>query len=1103
MLDASLTRKITVPTLPSVMLHRHALIAQLQEAFASQITAGRRASRYRLVLCCAPAGYGKTTLLADFACSTPLPCCWYFLDHTDADPVVFLRTLLTSVRQIFPSFGVVLDPLFTSLSSHQQDEEMKHYYAALHALCKALNGEIAEPLILIISNYEEIAEDEKITTLVNALLTMLPPHVALLIESRIIPDLAFTPLILRDELRGLSRESLRFSTQDIIELSRLQGGEVLTAAEAEELATSFDGWIAGILLGTRVGQARFRMLTRQVASPLDLQGNAWKEQQRQMLFSYIMDEVLKQDMITASFVQAISILQQIEPAMCDTLLNISDAAERLERLERQGPFLRAQENASGLIYTSHPVMRHLLSEHVQKREPERFRALHRQAAELWRARQNYEQAMYHALTIGADDLASSILLEHADYLLQHGQYETVMRWLYALPSEAQERSSGLLLLQATLLLRQGQHAAAFPLLDRAEALPTISQEANPHSFQARIDLLRSQALFQVGAYHQAQELCQHILLSVSERDVALCAAATLRLGICTCLQGDLPAGMIHLHKALALWAHQPPPAQAIEIHQALANAYNLTGNFSLALHHLARVFAACEQVPDYVAKGYALLSQGLIAQNQGKMTEAEGAFLQALDLARTVTLTQRGETHALGNLASLAVEQGAYMQALVYTEQCLALARTIGNRGVASDALVSRALSYLFLGDPASALLTIEAMDIPEGHVGYEHAWRELTAGLILLTQQRLSEATLRLEKIEAALSASAFKRECLEAKLRLAACRIAQEQGEQALLLLQEVATLLTAHSAYTHLVYIELQRLSALCPVVQTHPQLSALRALLAIAEPVEPTDEQLLLSLPRAESHSARLFIIAFGEPQVLLDGQPVKRWRMARAMELFFFLLAADHPLSKDAILAALWPDDDEQAMRSFHDTIYQLRKLFGVASLVHHQKAYHLDLAACYGKGVFYDVQTFQQAHLEAAQALSLQELTRAKEALLKMVQCYRGEYGRAFYHEWCSFRRDELRAHYLEARRQLAHLFWSEEDWKESAEHWQQMLRLDTCLEEAHLGLMRCYLKQGKRGAALRQYQTCQIALEEEFGAHPGPSLQHLYQRLIGSSAAE
>ncbi len=114
-----------------------------------------------------------------------------------------------------------------------------------------------------------------------------------------------------------------------------------------------------------------------------------------------------------------------------------------------------------------------------------------------------------------------------------------------------------------------------------------------------------------------------------------------------------------------------------------------------------------------------------------------------------------------------------------------------------------------------------------------------------------------------------------------------------------------------------------------------------------------------------------------------------------------------------------------------------------------------------------------------------------------MVQLYRGDFGRAFYHDWCTFRRDELRAAYLDARHQLAQIAWRAENWPESSEQWRHILRLDNCLEEAHYGLMRCYIRMGKRGAALRQYQICQEVLDKELGVQPGQVIQKLYQWLM------
>jgi DNA-binding SARP family transcriptional activator len=114
-----------------------------------------------------------------------------------------------------------------------------------------------------------------------------------------------------------------------------------------------------------------------------------------------------------------------------------------------------------------------------------------------------------------------------------------------------------------------------------------------------------------------------------------------------------------------------------------------------------------------------------------------------------------------------------------------------------------------------------------------------------------------------------------------------------------------------------------------------------------------------------------------------------------------------------------------------------------------------------------------------------------------MTRLYRGDYVQSFYSNWCIARRDALRRAFLDAHHQLALIAWRHQQLDKSIHHWQSTLTIDSCLESAHYGLMRCYLRQGKRGLALRQYQRCVTALRDELNASPGKAIQRQYQRII------
>lgn len=251
---------------------------------------------------------------------------------------------------------------------------------------------------------------------------------------------------------------------------------------------------------------------------------------------------------------------------------------------------------------------------------------------------------------------------------------------------------------------------------------------------------------------------------------------------------------------------------------------------------------------------------------------------------------------------------------------------------------------------------------------------------------------------------------------------------------------------------------------------------------------------------EMQPATLSIRALGEPAIYLHQELITRWRMARAMELCFYLLECGRPMRKEAIITALWPEADEQTTRTFYSTVYYLRQaLGGEGVIVAKGGSYALRLEALYGAEVWYDVQAFEEAQAQAKKLLEKGDDGEAKAHYLRMVELYRGDYVQSFYSDWCTLRRDELRNVYLEARQHLAQIAWREEQIEESILHWQHMLATDSWLEVAHYGLMRCYARQGKRGLALRQYQRCKETLEQEFGAAPSTSIQNLYQRLMGS----
>src|SRR5579885_1519703 len=198
-------RKILAPTLPPVILHRVHLLRVLEEALIADGSGGPTA--YRLLLLCAPAGYGKTTLLADTVKSLSIACCWYFLDRSDGDQGTFLRVLLASIRQRFPDFGSQLDALQATV----EQDQPANYQHLLDAVIDALETDISERCLLALCNYHEVSNNQAINEIVNQLLKRLPPQYTLVLESRATLDLDLTSLIASRQVFSIGSNGLRFS----------------------------------------------------------------------------------------------------------------------------------------------------------------------------------------------------------------------------------------------------------------------------------------------------------------------------------------------------------------------------------------------------------------------------------------------------------------------------------------------------------------------------------------------------------------------------------------------------------------------------------------------------------------------------------------------------------------------------------------------------------------------------------------------------------------------------------------------------------------------------------------------------------------------------
>jgi DNA-binding SARP family transcriptional activator len=255
--------------------------------------------------------------------------------------------------------------------------------------------------------------------------------------------------------------------------------------------------------------------------------------------------------------------------------------------------------------------------------------------------------------------------------------------------------------------------------------------------------------------------------------------------------------------------------------------------------------------------------------------------------------------------------------------------------------------------------------------------------------------------------------------------------------------------------------------------------------------PAESSDLLAL--TPSPPLRMEARAFGQPQVIINGQPITHWRTTKALELFFFLLAHNRAAHREAIIEALWPDLPMGRVDStFRSATYWLRRAIGEEGLLRTSTWYRLN------PGWWSDVAEFESLLARAAEAYRGQQIDETRACYKQAFSLYVGHYLEPIYSDWAERRRDELRSLYLEALNRAALLEEHEGAINEAQTLWKRALKIDPCAEEAHRGLIRCYIRSSNRAAAIRQYHNCIRLLKEQLGVDPAPKTVALYAILSG-----
>jgi LuxR family maltose regulon positive regulatory protein len=1060
--DISIVKtKILVPRKRRNLLHRERLVDFIHEHIDR-----------KLILISASAGYGKTSLLMDFAHDTELPVCWYSLDEWDRDPRVFLEYLVASVRERFPSFG---DRTLSGLRGGMHGEGLR---SIVGTLVNEIHEVVPEYFALVIDDYHLVSDFKEVTSLFSFFLRRLPENCHVLLSSRTTTlGLPSIEMVARGELEGLGNDDLKFTGDEIQRLLKQNHNLDVPSEEAESLAQQSEGWITAILLTTHT-LWKGLLHTMALAKGDDSQ-----------IFSYLAREVLQQQPEDIqSFLTGSSVLQRMTPSLCNKLLDMDDAREMLSLLEDKNLFISRLEGDGEDWFRYHQLFQEFLTAKLRE-ENGRYVSLHLRAARIFEGQESWDEAIRHYLDAGALGEAQRLVEEVAGWAFNSGRWSSLLSWTDSM-IQAGYGSPWIYYWQSRVLTNYGRLDDAVRALEKArDGFATRSDE---------LGMVR--ALLQEGSIHRLRseyadaiaKTDQALSLMGDNQDVSLTAMAHSIVGICHGLQGEVEEGLARLGEALSLF-NSLGEERLYDVADTLHNigAIYYAVDVEKYLHYSRKALAVWRRLGARGPMAMTLNNIGVAQYRQGRYVEALDTLQEALAEGEAMGLL-RPQAYPRASLGDVYRIRGDYALAEQEYTRALASAEEADEGFLVGYLLDAKGNLERLRGDLERAdQLLDQAIENAYDHGSeIELATYQISRGILLHVKGRDHEALRTLQQAASSFRDGTARQEAAKCYFHLASVLFAIQAPEEALLNL-EMALDMMAQSGFDPLFVDEATGSRALLDYAARQPALQRHTELIGgLHVRTEPPGEE--GSTPPAQPAARRLEFMALGSSTVRRDGAIVDAQELRlRAKELLFFFLA--HPVvTKERIVAALWPDLSlAKAHSTFHFYLFQVRRLLGGTDAIAYEGgAYRLG-----SRQYQYDVGEFHRSLVKASRVTRAQR----EKYLQQAVSLYRGDYLEDIFSEWTDELRGSLRRESHQALEDLATHCKAQGRLEEGVEFYRRLLDKDPLREDIHRELISIMLTMGDRAGAMKQFEKLRLILEEELGTGPSDETLDLLRGILPS----
>ncbi len=538
------------------------------------------------MLVSAPAGFGKTTLIAEWLshrADADAPVGWVSLDRSENEPALFWAYVIRALQRVQPGLGAAA--LAMLQSTRQQPTEL-----ALTSLINEISA-IDRDTILILDDYHVI-EASAVHAGVTFLLDHLPPCMQLVIASRSDPLVPLARLRARGQVTELRAADLRFTADESSAYLNQVMALDLSATDVSTLEVRTEGWIAGLKLAA---------LSLKHRGDVQQFVRAFSGDNRYIADYLIQEVLLAQPEGVRRFLLGTSILDRLSGPLCDAVTSEQGSQAQLESLEKSNLFVVPLDD-SRECYRYHHLFAEVLRAHAMREQPDLVRTLHRRASTWFEANGSSSEALHHAAA--AADVERMARLLETRWPGMDRSYETG-RWLdrvKALPDALVRSRPVLNMGYAWALLNAGELedvdsrlgdverclSATESAAGRTDAVPRMIVEDEKKFRSLPVELVSARAyLAQVrGETLGTVEHAQRLLDQIPEGDQVARIVTTSLLALAHWSAGELDEAHRTFIRALALMRKAGKVLDAIRGEFVLADIRVAQGR----LHEAARIY---------------------------------------------------------------------------------------------------------------------------------------------------------------------------------------------------------------------------------------------------------------------------------------------------------------------------------------------------------------------------------------------------------------------------------------------------------------------------------------------------------------------------------